>query len=1269
MGGAIMLTLVDAEVINSTFENNKAIADGGAIGFIGGNVKIEGCIFTNNTSEGSSIVGGQAATVNISTSIFTDNSAAAIVSGRAGNYMTVNNNIFINNNGTAIDFEDPDSNVDYNWFGHNQSNYKDEPGIKGCSKWLFLNATVNPTEISIDQNSIIAFKLDSYDNSSGDVDPFDASKLNLILDLTQTLGELDKTTALIGENITYTAKQGGNARITGKYETSSYTIELNNVKLPTEISIANSTIALKANEEADAGATLNPDGAGNLTYTSNNSKVAIVENGKIKALSNGTATITVSFEGNDQYDAAANKTIDVTVSLNDASVSVNNSTLDLFVGDTFTIVATTVPDDLNVTYVPDNAGVVSVDENGVVTALKNGTATIVVKVGDGKVYAENSTIVSVTVNKIPTEIIVEQGTADLNVGDEFNPVVSLMPSNVGNLSFQSDDADVALVNGYGIITAVGEGEATITVSFSGNKKYAAAESKNITVTVSKVPTEISAEGCELFVDDNATISYVLIPEDAEGDVRFMSNDSSVVYADAETGVVVGRGEGTATVSVTYFGDDKYASSTANVTVTVSKVPTEISAEGCELFVDDNVTISYVLIPEDAEGDVRFMSNDTGIVYADAETGVVVARGAGTATVSVTYFGNDKYESSTTNVTVTVSKIPTEIAAEGCELFVDDNVTISYVLIPEDAEGDVRFMSNDSSVVYADAETGIIVGRAVGTATVSISFFGDDRYESSSTNVTVTVSLKDASVVADPDSLELFVGETGKFYTTTTPEDLDIEVSSSNESVATVELVNRVPTVTAVGEGSAVITVTINEKVYVKNSTTVDVTVRKIPTEITAEGCELYVDDNATISYKLIPEDAEGDVRFMSNDSSVVYADAETGIIVGRGEGTATVSVTYFGDDKYASSSTNVTVTVNKIPTEISAEGCELYVDDNATISYVLIPEDAEGDVRFMSNDSSVVYADAETGVVVARGAGTATVSVSYFGNDKYAPSNTTVKVVVNKLNTTLVTKYENGTIYATVTDAHGNPVSGIKVGFAVNGVKYVISDENGQANYTIGDWGPGYYSVKVMAYGNDLYETSNQETVVVTKEQSKIYLRNALYFVTDTKIVKVTLWGGKNKPIAGKTVHIKVYDSLYSGVTDKNGNAYIRVGIGFGVHNATVIFDGNYQYAASNRTGQIKVIRETPSIMVRGADQKFKVSDNPKTVKVYLWDRNSKPLPVGSKVAIKINGQTYVGLTDSNGIASININVNAAGVYDAELKYGGNSAYNAVTRKVKITIS
>ena len=50
-----------------------------------------------------------------------------------------------------------------------------------------------------------------------------------------------------------------------------------------------------------------------LTYTSSNEDVAKVVNGKIQALAVGTATITVSFDGNDKYAAAESKTITVTV--------------------------------------------------------------------------------------------------------------------------------------------------------------------------------------------------------------------------------------------------------------------------------------------------------------------------------------------------------------------------------------------------------------------------------------------------------------------------------------------------------------------------------------------------------------------------------------------------------------------------------------------------------------------------------------------------------------------------------------------------------------------------------------------------------------------------------------------------------------------------------------------------------------------------------------------------------------------------------------------
>lgn len=253
----------------------------------------------------------------------------------------------------------------------------------------------------------------------------------------------------------------------------------------------------------------------------------------------------------------------------------------------------------------------------------------------------------------------------------------------------------------------------------------------------------------------------------------------------------------------------------------------------------------------------------------------------------------------------------------------------------------------------------------------------------------------------------------------------------------------------------------------------------------------------------------------------------------------------------------------------------------------------------------------------------------------------------------------------------GNPVSGMKVGFAANGVKYVTTDANCQAKYSTTNLTDGNYHVTVMAYGNESYEDSNKKIVTFTiGNASKIYLRNALYFVLQTKYVTVTLWDVNNNPIAGKTVHITLneYGWKYSGVTDENGDAKIRVGVGYGVHSATVSFDGDNQYNASERTGSIRVIKETPSVMVRGANTQFKTSDNPKVVKVYLWDRTSKPLPVGSKISIKINGQTFVGTTDSQGIAQVKITINTPGTFNAQVTYAGNSAYNAVTRNVKINI-
>ena len=90
----------------------------------------------------------------------------------------------------------------------------------------------------------------------------------------------------------------------------------------TEITVDSPTVDIKVFDEVPSGAALTPADAGNLTYKSSNETVVIVKDGKIKALGKGTATVTVSFAGNENYTAAKNITITVNVDFVDVILPV-----------------------------------------------------------------------------------------------------------------------------------------------------------------------------------------------------------------------------------------------------------------------------------------------------------------------------------------------------------------------------------------------------------------------------------------------------------------------------------------------------------------------------------------------------------------------------------------------------------------------------------------------------------------------------------------------------------------------------------------------------------------------------------------------------------------------------------------------------------------------------------------------------------------------------------------------------------------------------------
>lgn len=130
--------------------------------------------------------------------------------------------------------------------------------------------------------------------------------------------------------------------------------------------------------------TINPSAAynKNVSWSSSNNSVATVDNGVIKAIGEGTATITITTsDGNKTATCVVNVR---TVPVN--RISLNNNSLNLIKGNTSTLIANISPNNAtnkNFTWSSSNTSVATVNSSGVVTAISKGTATITATTSDG----------------------------------------------------------------------------------------------------------------------------------------------------------------------------------------------------------------------------------------------------------------------------------------------------------------------------------------------------------------------------------------------------------------------------------------------------------------------------------------------------------------------------------------------------------------------------------------------------------------------------------------------------------------------------------------------------------------------------------------------------------------------------------------------------------------------------------------------------------------------------------------------------------------------
>ena len=1099
------------------------------------------------------------------------------------------------------------------------------------------------------------------------------------------------------------------------------------VRAPTSIDVEK-TFACMLDYNGAIVATLNP-GVGSLTFKSNNESIVKVDrNGKISAVGVGNTTILISYAGNKNY-MPSNATVEVTVYTIEIPTAIEvNKTFDLYVGDSINMGAVLNPANAGkLTYESSNPDVVSVDKNGKITAKKEGQTTISISFAGNQRYSPNSTAVIVTVSLIPTsieandsvtvnlteqadlkyvfsnpgagqlkftfddiniasikngkiigekvgktiltiefegnykyapsnatmEVIVEDvvpiievdDSIEINLTEATDIPAKLNPKEAGKLRFISNDKDIVSISGNGMVYGIKLGTATVTVIFDGSGKYRAVN-KTINVTVNDVITSIDVnDSIKVNLTETASIIASVNPSGA-GKLIFTTNDNDIISINSK-GVVKGLKVGTATVTISLNANGKYRAANKTITVIVSEIESQIIVDNdnIELVYGNETTINATLTPN-VKGKLTFTSNDTGIVTVD-ENGNVKTVKSGVATITVSYAGDGKYTSVDKNVTVTVKRAPSSIG-------IDENITmeigLGYSLNPNTEPGNLKltYDSEDTGIVEIDSN-GFIYSISYGTAQITITFPGDECYLPSNATATVTVSPRITEIRVN-DTVTIGFGDSkglgAEIYVPIFGSSIAGELTyvSSNPEIVSVD--EKIGLITAIDVGNATITITYaGTNVYTPSNATVyvEATTRTTHVKVGETSISLYVDDTQSINATLERGPDGARLNYVSDNPNVVRVNPLTGEISAIGEGSATITISYPGNDDYHSSSATVSVSVSRYKTQVKAKtSYEMKIYEELDLNAVVMPN--EGTLTYTSSDEDVVTVDAN-GRLSGKKLGSAVITIKYAGDKKYLPSQKDVFVEVFKIPTSINLTDIN--LFAGDEYKLGKIVSPDGVPTRAKYYEYTSWDLDvfDVDNGVITAVHEGSAELYVGFLGDDVYLPSN---ITVNVNVVKKIISADEYNITvevddDAGEVKFTLTLPED---AEGSFLVRMDNGVYSEEIVDGMAVIVFDELEPGDYKATLSYGGDQKYAGfSNdtkfRIGKYKIDKNKDVDVLLGSTAKYTVH----------LTKDTQAME-NKTIKFKVNGKTLYAVTDKYGYASINVKLPAMKSYKVTAKYG-----------------
>lgn len=273
---------------------------------------------------------------------------------------------------------------------------------------------------------------------------------------------------------------------------------------------------------------------------------------------------------------------------------------------------------LTVEWTSSDESVATVDETGTVTAVAAGEANVTASVKDADIAASTHIKVVVT----PTGVVAPESIDLVTNGENTKDLdVKLVPADATDvkLAYESSDEAVATVDETGKVTAVANGECTITTYVTAKTEDAEA-------------SELSAVAVEAADSEETDDSVATMPED-------------LAAMDSAFGVVP---------------ENLKAETKVTVTTNVESVTLD-KTEGV-LTVGNTVTVTATVIPDTAtNASVTWTSSDEAIATVDFE-GKITAVAPGTATITAVSDSNPD-ANATYAVTVQAKKVVTSTSTK------------------------------------------------------------------------------------------------------------------------------------------------------------------------------------------------------------------------------------------------------------------------------------------------------------------------------------------------------------------------------------------------------------------------------------------------------------------------------------------------------------------------------------------------------------------------------------------------------------------------------